>query len=79
MRKRRLNLRIQFGRIDAVVIVIISANFGGNRKAGRHRQAKAAHFSQVRPLAAEKVAIARSPFRLAITERVHPLCHSGLP
>ena len=46
---------LQFGRIRFVVVVKVRADGGGDREAGRHRNADVGHLGQARAFAAEDV------------------------
>ena len=50
-----LDLGVKLGGIGAVVVVVIGANFRGDRESGRNRQADAGHFREVGALAAQKI------------------------
>src|SRR3977135_1414370 len=57
------------------VLIKVSADFGGDREAGRNRQPKPCHFGETGALAAEEVSQTAFVFRLALTESVNPFCH----
>lgn len=70
MRKRRMKMRIKLGRIEEVVIVIISEKLGGNSKEGRKRKEKDDNLRKVRKIEEEKVEIDRRKLRIEIKESV---------
>src|SRR6201993_2172363 len=53
LRERAFNLFAQFHRIRFVVRIKMAAGFGGDRKAGRHRQPEIAHLGEARSLSTE--------------------------
>ena len=71
----RLDLAFQLRRIGAVMRVVIGADLGRDREAGRHGQAEIGHLGEVGALAAEEVAHARLALGLAVAEGVDPLRH----
>src|SRR6185437_8264815 len=60
-------------RIGLIVGVEISADFGGDGEAWRHRQAEARHLGEVGAFAAEEIAHIGAAFRATRTETVDPL------
>ena len=50
----RLNLVVEFRRITFFVLVKVSADFGRDREAGRHRQSDPRHLRQVRSFSTQK-------------------------
>jgi hypothetical protein len=71
--KRSGHLFPQVCWIGLPIVVIVSADRGGDSKAGRHRQTEIGHFGKPRALAAEKVAHVGATFRRAVAEAVDPL------
>ncbi|MNV74192.1 hypothetical protein D3C71_1673930 [compost metagenome] len=63
----------------AAIVEIAVAGIGDDGQPRRHRQAETAHFGKVRPLAAQPITIARTPFGLAPTEGVNPFRHACSP
>ena len=65
--------------IGVGVFGVMGADLGGDGETGRHRQAQTAHFRQVRPLAAQKLAHVGGAFGRAVAEFVNPLAHRSPP
>ena len=77
--QRRLNLRLQIGRVGFAIGVIVGADLGGDGEARRHRQAQRRHLRQIGALAAQKVLHRRIAVGGASAEAVHPLGHLVVP
>ena len=73
--QRRGGLFLQIGGIGFAMGVIMGADFGGDGKARRNRQADIAHLGQIGALAAEKIFHSRFAFGLTVAERVDPFGH----
>ena len=73
LRERGGNLPAQAFRVGLVVLVVISADLGGDGEAWRHRQAEIRHLGKACALAAEEVAHIGAAFRFPVAEAVHPL------
>ena len=61
------------GRIRPLVVVVVGADFGGDRETRRHRQADAAHLGEVGALAAEQRLHAAVAVGLALAEEIDVL------
>jgi len=72
--KIAVNLVLQGRGVGFGVGVVVSADFGGKGETRRDRQADTGHFSQIRPLAAEKVFHCCIAFSSAVTEIIDILC-----
>jgi len=79
MGERRRHLRRQVVRIAVLVIVVVGADFGGDREPRRHRQPQVGHFREVGALAAEQVLHAALAFGFAVAEGVDPFGHRRSP
>ena len=70
-----LQLRLQRGRIVAVVLVKFGADLRRNGKPWRNRQTDSGHFRQIGPLAAEQLPHVAIAFRLALTKEIDKFRH----
>src|SRR5262249_5964133 len=66
---------LEFRRVLVVMAVVIGADFGGQGKAGGHRQADGGHLGEGGALAAEEVFHGPAALRLAAAEEIGVLCH----
>ena len=69
-RQRVGDLRLQRGGIRAARGVVVGADLGRDREAGRHRQPEPRHLGEVRALAAEQLLHVGAPVGLAAAEGV---------
>ena len=58
-------------RIGPLVLVVIGADFGGDRESRRHRQTDAAHLREVRAFAAEQRLHGAVAVGLAVSEEIN--------
>src|SRR5215475_8409158 len=73
MRERPLYLRAQVLWVLLVVLVIVRADIGRNREAGRDRQPQIGHFGQSSALAAQQIAHRRLALGAAVAKAINPL------
>ena len=66
-----LDHALQLFGIGLLVRVVVSADFGGDRETGRHRQTDAAHFGEVCALAAEQRLHGAVAVSLAVSEKIN--------
>jgi hypothetical protein len=78
MGERGIDLARKLIRILFAVGIEVSADFGRDREAGRHRQTEIGHLGEVGALAAEKIAHLACALGRAAPEPVDPLCHIRL-
>ena len=76
--ERLFDLRVHLGRVRLLVVVEIGADLRGDREPGRHRQADAGHFREVRALAAEERLHRAVAVGAAVAEIINVLARLGL-
>ncbi len=69
----RLDLGVERLRVGLLVVVVVGADLGGDRHAGRDRETDVRHLGEVGALAAEERFLGAVPVRLATTEEVDVL------
>ena len=72
-----LHLNFEFFRVASIVVVKMAADFGGDGKAGWHRQAQRRHLGEVGPLAAQKVFHFGIAVGLAAAKGIDPTGHGA--
>ena len=62
--QRRGDLVLQLGRVGLAVVVVVGADLGGDREAGRHRQAELLISARLAPLPPSRFFISARPSAL---------------
>ena len=71
------NLIFQIGGILMVIVVIVGADFGRNRKSGRHRQTDLVHFRKVGTFTAQEISHRGIAFGFAVSKCIYPFTHGS--